>query len=212
MLLMIYCTAASTSCSYSAIWKTFLISEWCIRLCPTQLLHVIRVLWRIQILLRTLAFVQYSYSINDFRTGSLGPYKEIRSSIFLYGLSLRLFRKIYTLFGMWFSCLQIVCPIRKCPKIRQDKNSITLWTFFMPEQRKLEKWTIFCKSWKGSPEQRQLEKWTIFCKSWKGSFMLYGPAISQSDCRKAGSYLFPLNKHITVLRLSYKSRTYRARR
>ena len=35
-----YCTAASTLCSYSIIWKTFLLSEWRIRLCPIQLLHV----------------------------------------------------------------------------------------------------------------------------------------------------------------------------
>ena len=34
----------------------------------------LRVLWRIQILLRTLAFVQYLYSIDDLLTGLQGPY------------------------------------------------------------------------------------------------------------------------------------------
>ena len=61
----------------------------------------------------------------------------------------RLFYKVYTTFGTWFSCLQIVCRIWNCPKIRQDKNSIKFWEFLMSEQRKLEKWTVFCKSWEG---------------------------------------------------------------
>ena len=39
VLLMIYCTAVSTSYSYSVICKTFLFSQWRIRLCPIHLPH-----------------------------------------------------------------------------------------------------------------------------------------------------------------------------
>ena len=42
------------------------------------------------------------------------------------------------------------------------------------------------------PEQHKLEKWTIF--------MSYGPAISQSGCRKAALYQLPLiNKNTKIL-------------
>ena len=39
-------------------------------------------------------------------------------------------------------------------KIRQDENFIEFREFRMPEQRKLEKWTVFCKSRK---------KWSAWC-------------------------------------------------
>ena len=50
--------------------------------------------------------------------------------------------------------LTVVCPVLKCPKIRQDRSFIEIWNFPMPEQRKLEKWKIFCKSWK---------RWSVSC-------------------------------------------------
>ena len=48
------------------------------------------------------------------------------------------------------------------------------------------------------PEQHKLEKWTIFCKSLKKvvRIVLYGPAISQSGCRKAGPCQLPFNKSL----------------
>ena len=33
----------------------------------------------------------------------------------------RLSCKTYTPFDTWFLCLQIVCPVLMCPKIKQDK-------------------------------------------------------------------------------------------
>ena len=52
----------------------------------------------------------------------------------------------YTLFGTWFRCLQIICPVLNCPKIEQDRNFIEFWRYSMPKQRKLEQWMILCKS------------------------------------------------------------------
>ena len=95
----------------------------------------------------------------------------------------RLFCKIYTMFGTWFSSLQIVCLIRKCSKIRQDKHSIKFWEFPMSEQWELEKWTVICESWEG------------------GSYHViqtnYQPIILQ----ESRSVSAAINKHIQVLKI-----------
>ena len=57
----------------------------------------------------------------------------------------RLSCKTYTLFCTWLYCLQIVCLVLKCPKIRQDKNFIEFRQFPMPVQQKLEKWRFSVK-------------------------------------------------------------------
>ena len=92
----------------------------------------------------------------------------------------RLSCKTHTLFGKWFSCLQIVCPISKCPKIQQDKN---LSNFDK----------VRCQNNGNLKICHFLQKLKKVVR-----IVLYGPAISQSDCRKAGPY-----------QLSYKKRRYK---
>ena len=47
-------------------------------------------------------------------------------------------------------------------------------------------------------EQQKLEKWMIFCKSWKVvvRIVLYRLAISQSDYRNTGHYQLPYDKNM----------------
>ena len=74
----------------------------------------------------------------------------------------------------------IVCPISKCPKIQQDKN---LWNFV-----KLQ-----CQNNGNLKIYDFLQKLKKVVR-----IVLYGPAISQSDCRKAGPYQLPLIIQVIV--------------
>ena len=86
--------------------------------------------------------------------------------------------KTYTLYGTWFECSQIDCPVFKCPKIEQDKNFIKFRQFPMLRQLKLEMDDF-------------LQKLKNVVR-----IVLYGPAVSQSDCKKAGPYQLPSNNVI----------------
>ena len=69
----------------------------------------------------------------------------------------------------------IVCPISKYPKIQQDKNLSNFVKLQCPNNGNLKMYDVLQK----------LKKVV--------RIVLYGPAVSQSDCRKAGSYQLPLN-------------------
>ena len=74
-----------------------------------------------------------------------------------------------------FLMFTIVCRISKCPKIQQDKN--------LSNFDKLR-----------SQNNRNLKIYDFLQKLKKvARIVLYGPAISQSDCRKAGPYQLPYN-------------------
>ena len=68
----------------------------------------------------------------------------------------------------------IVCPISKCPKIQQDKNLSNFVKLRCQNNGNLKIYDFLQK----------LKKVV--------HIVLYGPAISQSDCRKAGPYQLPL--------------------
>ena len=72
----------------------------------------------------------------------------------------------------------IVCPISKCPKIQQDKNLSNFDKLRCQNNGNLKIYDFLQK----------LKKVV--------RIMLYGPAISQSDCRKAGPYQLPSNKNL----------------
>ena len=63
--------------------------------------------------------------INDLLIRLLGPYWEIQSRSSLYGPSLQAYI-FFTSLYILAQCVQITCPVLKCPKIRQNKN---LWNF-----------------------------------------------------------------------------------
>ena len=82
-----------------------------------------------------------------------------------------------------FLMFTIVCSISKCPKIQQDKNLSNFVKLRCQNNRNL---TIY--------DFLQKLKKVV-------RIVLYGLAISQSDCRKAGLYQLPYNN------LQYKKQT-----
>ena len=75
-----------------------------------------------------------------------------------------------------FLMFTIACPISKCPKIQQDKNLSNFVKLRCQNNRNLKMYDFLQK----------LKKVV--------RIVLYGPAISQSDWRKAGPYQLPFNK------------------
>ena len=75
----------------------------------------------------------------------------------------------------------IVCPISKCPKIQQDKNLSNFDRLRCRNNGNLKIYDFLQK----------LKKVV--------RIVLYGPAISQLDCRKAGPYQFPYSKEFYYL-------------
>ena len=69
----------------------------------------------------------------------------------------------------------------KMSEHRQDKDFIEFSAFPMPEQRKIEKWTIFFKSWKG------------------GRYRVRPTGYSQSDYTKAGPYQLSYDNYLSKL-------------
>ena len=67
----------------------------------------------------------------------------------------------------------MVCLVLKCPKLEQDKN-FTIYDVKAIGTRKIDDFL------------QKLKKVV--------RIVLYGPVISQSDCRKAGPYQLPCNK------------------
>ena len=80
-----------------------------------------------------------------------------------------------------FLMFTIVCLISKCPKIQQDKNLSNFLKLRCQNNGNLEVYDFLQK----------LKKVV--------RIVLYGPAISQSDCRKAGPYQFPYNNTLKIL-------------
>ena len=78
----------------------------------------------------------------------------------------------------------IVCPISKCSKIQQDKNLSNFDKLRCQNNGNLKIYDFLQK----------LKKVV--------RIMLYGPAISQSDFRKASPYQLPCNKCV-LIKLSY---------
>ena len=72
--------------------------------------------------------------------------------------------------------LQIVCPVLKCPKTRRNENFIEVLEITDA----------------GTTETSEMEDFLQKLKK-VVLIVLYGPAISQSDCRKAGPYQLPYN-------------------
>ena len=72
---------------------------------------------------------------------------------------------------------KIVCPISKCPKVQQDKNLSNFDKLRCQNNGNLKIYDFLQK----------LKKVV--------RIVLYGPAISQSDCRKAGPYQLPYNNY-----------------
>ena len=75
----------------------------------------------------------------------------------------------------------IICPISKCPKIQQDKNLLNFDKLQCQNNGNLKIYDLLQK----------LKKVV--------RIVLYGPAISQSDCRKAGPYQLPCNNVIYII-------------
>ena len=85
----------------------------------------------------------------------------------------RLSCKTYTLFSKLVLKFTIVCPISKCPTIQQDKNLSNFDNLRCQNNGNLKIYDF-------------LQKFKTVVH-----IVLYGPAISQSDCRKAGPYQLP---------------------
>ena len=79
---------------------------------------------------------------------------------------------------IWYAVLMftIVCPISKCPKIQQDKNLSNFDKLRCQNNGNLKIYDFLQK----------LKK--------VARIVSHGPAISQSDCRKAGPCQLPCNK------------------
>ena len=88
---------------------------------------------------------------------------------------IRLSCKTYTLFSKLVLMFTIVCPISKCPKIQQDKNLSNFDKLRCQSNGKLKIYDF-------------LQKFKKMVR-----IVLYGPAISQSDCRKVGPYQLAYN-------------------
>ena len=75
--------------------------------------------------------------------------------------------------------LQLVCPVLKCPKTRRNENFIEVLEITNARTTETSKMDDFLQKLKKVVH-----------------IILYGPAISQSGCRKASLYQLPFNKHV----------------